>query len=93
MKVPAQHLDAYRAALAAGAFSAPETEKRLFALHAHALFDLSEALSMERPVQDILALLGRERRTFGWSFLSGPLGGEVERAFNALANELEQQCA
>jgi len=79
----------YRDRLDAAASQCPEAERTLYALHRNALGELEEALARgSRP--EVLRILATERRAFGWSFLSGTAGGEVEGAFASLATELKR---
>jgi hypothetical protein len=83
-------LQLYRARLSAGAAQSPETEKSLYALHQKALDELENSMR-KNAREDALRIVQGERRAFGWSFLSGDLGNQAERAFNTLAAELERQ--
>ena len=92
MKNSARLIAQYREALAGGAALASADERKLYALHTKELEHLLELLSSGAPYADIAKLIATERRAFGWSFLAGPHGERVERAFHALAAVLETQC-
>lgn len=78
-------------ALAEGAPLAPVEERPQYASHTVALERLAELLSTNSSSQAVAAVMARERRAFGWSFLSGSHGERVEAAFHALASVLAQR--
>ena len=47
------------------------------------------AASKENGIKELREIVAEERRSFGWSFLSGEEGERAERAFNHLANLVE----
>ncbi len=83
-------LSQYREALAAAEVAAPESERSLITSHGAALAALTELLTDGAADEAILSLVRSERRSFGWSFLSGSAGEAAERAFHALALEVER---
>ena len=81
-------LRTYRALLEQAALRAPTAERALYDEHRAALGRLDEALK-RGALDAAAAIVAKERGTFGWSFLEGPEGEQVERAFAALAAALE----
>ena len=85
MEISALHIAEYRAALAAGAAKASPQERDLYALHERAVDQLlTTALDDSSTKAQLLALLQTERRAFGWSYLSGEAGAQVEASFQSL---------
>jgi hypothetical protein len=82
-------LQLYRLRLNAGASQSPASEVSLYASHQEALGELENAME-QNALESVLGILKKERRAFGWSFLSGDMGNEVESAFHRLATELEK---
>jgi len=79
----------YRSALLASEPLAPTEERRIYAHHSQELARLWPLLDAKAPSAEIAAVVAGERRAFGWSFLSGEHGAQVERAFHLLASALE----
>jgi hypothetical protein len=88
MKPATELLRTYRALLEQAASRAPTAERALYDDHRAALGRLDEALG-RGALDEAAAIVARERRTFGWSFLEGLEGRDVERAFADLAAALE----
>lgn len=85
-----QLLEEYRCALSSGVVDAPADERGLYELHMQSLEQLAALLSADSPAGAIAVAVASERRSFGWSYLSGAGGERVERAFHTLASELER---
>jgi len=87
-RIPAL-IEEYQAALRAWA---PTTlqESTLLAEHEASLQRLMSLLAESDAHQAMCELIEQERRSYGWSFLSGMQGEKVEQAFNTLANAIEQ---
>jgi len=85
-------LATYRQALAEARPHAPPSEESLYALHMREAERLAGLLETGASSHAVAELIGSERRSFGWAYLSGTYGDRVERAFHALASQLEQQC-
>jgi hypothetical protein len=92
VNVPVELVAQYSEALSAAQQLAPVSEQSLYALHKKELERLNAFVSSGASAQVIAAHIARERRTFGWSFLSGTHGARVEHAFHDLASALERQC-
>jgi len=82
-------IEEYQAALLFGSSITP-AESTLYATHESSLRELKELLAQQGSNQAISELLERERRSYGWSYLSGTHGEKVEQAFNALADAVEE---
>jgi len=82
-------IEEYQAALLSGSPIAL-AESKLYAEHESSLHQLKALLAEQGNHEAIAELLARERRSYGWSFLSGTHGERVEQSFNALANAVEQ---
>ena len=89
MDLPASLVSEYRAALVTGAALAPAEEVRLYALHSESLDQLVALAGRPALGSELSSLLAKERRAYGWSFLSGEHGARAERAFDTLASSLE----
>jgi hypothetical protein len=74
----------YETRLGAAALLATDSEQRLYALHLDELRTLKSLLASDAPADAVSELLRRERRAYGWSYLSGAHGERAERAFYAL---------
>jgi hypothetical protein len=70
---------------------APEDERSLYEIHLSALNDLERLLVSRAGVEEIAIEIWRERRSYGWSYLSGPCGSFVEGQFHELATLIETQ--
>ena len=84
-------ISAYREALE-GALEIDHSQERIHYLrHKEILDELESLLANSANTESIQTLLGKERRSFGWTYLSGDHGSRVESAFNALANGFEDE--
>jgi len=91
MQVREELIAEYRASLLAGQGLAPEGERSLYTLHLAELKSLEELLDRSASPEAIFKFISTERRSFGWSYLSGAHGEQVEKRFHALASEIESQ--
>jgi hypothetical protein len=91
MKVPevTKSLESYDKVLTAAVELASSSERPLYDLHVRALEQL-KALLPRSDKEQILTLMKSEERQFGWSYLSGDHGDEVEKAFYHLLRTLEE---
>ena len=91
IKVPPDLIERYRAALLSGLSEAPEGERPHYEIHLRALQDLVKEIDEKESVESIGVHISRERRSYGWSYLSGQHGSRVEGAFHELATLIEEQ--
>ena len=91
MKIPEviKSLESYEKVLTAAVELASSSEKPLYDLHVRALEEL-KALLPRSDKEQILALMKSEERQFGWSYLAGEHGDDVEKAFYHLLHTLEE---
>ncbi len=92
MNCPSEQLLEYLDALHSGIAVAPASEQALYLQHTKALEEITILISQSNA-GGVLSLLQSENRNFGWSFLSGPAGERVEKAFTELSKALQSQCA
>jgi hypothetical protein len=81
----------YRFALESGKNAAADDEARLYDVHLKALDNLEKALNLKEPVESIARHIWQERRSHGWSYLSGEAGGQATSLFHELAEIVEKQ--
>jgi hypothetical protein len=91
IRVPRALIEDYRSALMSGINRAPEDERSLYEIHLSALNDLEKLLVSRARVEEIAIEIWRERRSYGWSYLSGTYGSLVEGQFHELATLIESQ--
>lgn len=91
IKVPPEMVANYRAALISGLESAPESERALYEIHLSALDELEKSLALKENVEETALQIWGERRSHGWSYLSGQEGSLVTGLFHEMATLVENQ--
>ena len=91
IKVQPALLANYRAALLNGLKSAPKSERALYEIHLSGLDEIEKSLALKENVEETALQIWRERRSHGWSYLSGQEGSLASNLFHEIATLVENQ--
>jgi len=91
VKIPSELITNYRASLRRGIERGDKNERSLYEIHLAALDDIERSLALKENVEEIAIQIQRERRSHGWSYLSGQEGSLATGTFHDLATAIENQ--